>query len=306
MSYVPFRALSFGALSLNQDPVSYSKSRVAGSALINYSLSSKAGCMPGQPEIFISNSRSIPELSTPIQKNQFTQAFQRESCASSKIPIGPRDFMTCPYGFTFDKFPPNDDETFKVALSAAYRQIFGNFNLMESERPIDSERRLRNGDINIREFIRQLSRSEFYRAHFYEVVNQQRSIELNFKHFLGRPPISQSELLLHIQLMHEEGLYSHIDCLIDSAEYQEVFGEDVIPYIRCWDSPCGMTASSFNNIAELTRSFATSDNAIHKRKTTADAPSGKSQLLNGLYGQIDRIKIPFQAQFKQNAHKQQL
>ena len=36
------------------------------------------------------------------------------------------------------------------------------------------------------------------------------------------------------------------------------------------------------NTACITRSFATSDNAIHGRKTLPDSPGGKSQLLENL------------------------
>ena len=49
----------------------------------------------------------------------------------------------------------------------------------------------------IRDFIRSLAKSQFYRTHYYENVNQQRFIELTFKHLLGRPPQSQEEIIKH-------------------------------------------------------------------------------------------------------------
>ena len=70
--------------------------------------------------------------------------------------------------FTFQEYAPFDDTSLDLAIIASYRQIFCNFKPMESERSIDAERRLRNGDITIREFIRTLANSEFYRYHFFE------------------------------------------------------------------------------------------------------------------------------------------
>ena len=71
------------------------------------------------------------------------------------------------------------------------------------------------------------------------------------------------------------------------------FGEDTVPYQRCWESPCGYRTSSFNNTAKLTKGFATSDNAIHQRTTSEDALGGKSLLLNELANEINKeIEIP--------------
>ncbi len=294
MASIPTEAFKFGAISVNKKPVSYGKSRVSGSSKMSYILSSKAGCMPGQPEVFITNSLTKPNLGSPINNNSVQNAFKSERCSQLRIPIGPRSPEICPHAFTFEEYYPHDDETLTIAINASYRQVFGNLHLMESELPVDLPRRLRNGDINIKEFIRGLAKSPVYKVNYFEKVNQQRSIELNFKHLLGRPPSNQMEIVRHVELIHNYGFDTHIDSLIDSAEYQEVFGLYIVPYIRCWDSPCGLSTSSFVNIAALSRSTATSDNAINKNYSSSNLnPSGRSQLLDSLAkGLAKDIKLP--------------
>ncbi len=135
---------------------------------------------------------------------------------------------------------------------------------MENERCIEAERRLRNGDITTREFVRLLSNSEFYRYNFFEKLNQKRCIELNFMHFLGRPLIDEGELQHHIELISHQGLLAQINALIDSIEYEEFFGEDIVPYQRFWNSPCGATTAAFINTAKYRKGFASSDNVNYK------------------------------------------
>ena len=68
-----------------------------------------------------------------------------------------------------------------------------------------------------------------------------------------------------LELINSEGFESYIDFLIDSYEYIEIFGEHTVPFMRAWDSSCGLRTSSFMNSIKLTPSFATSDNASHLR-----------------------------------------
>ncbi len=297
MNSIPTDALGFGAESISQSIISYGKSRVAGSPSMSYILCSKAGCMPGQPEVFSINSFTKRNINNDQISKQIRKAFKLERYKLLNIPIDNIYLGSAIDRFTFDKHSPHDDQALEIAIKASYKQVYGNFHAMESERPVDLERRLRNGDISIREFIRKLAKSSFYRHHYFQRVTQQRCIELNFKHLLGRPPLSQMEVINNIELMWKEGFDYQVDSLIDSNEYFNIFGEDTVPFQRCWNSPSGIRTSSFNNTASLTRSFATSDNAIHQRISKQDAPSGTSQLISSLAKGIkDEIKIPTHVQ----------
>ncbi len=294
MSSIPNGALGFGGQISNHPPIAYGKSRVAGSQTFSYILHPKAGSMPGQPHLFITSYFDIPKLDAPIEENQITQSYKHKDQRKLKMNIGPKFAKTYIDNFTFEKYHPHDDVTLQIAISASYRQIYGNLHPMESERPIESERRLRNGDINIKEFIRQLAKSSFYKANYFEAVNQQRSIELSFKHILGRPPKDQAEVIRHVELLFNQGFEYHIDKIIDSHEYEEIFGSYIVPYQRCWNSPCGLKTADFCNIAKLERSFASSDNALHGLLAAPQITGGKSLLMVNLAtNSVQDIQIPF-------------
>ncbi len=263
MSNFPDAAKKLGGEKLFETPISYGKSRIAGSLNFSYILHSKAGCMPGEPSKYIANSLTKPSLDSSILNNRITRAFQREQREKLHIPIGSNRHSQATSKFTYNQFSPHDDDVFLLTLKASYRQVYGNFLPMESERVIHSERRLRNGDLTVREFIRNLAKSDFYMENFFYKVSQARSINLSFKHLLGRPLLSDDEKIFHIKLIHDEGFFSHIDYLIDSEEYEEVFGSDTVPYVRCWESICGMKTSSFIEMAKLAQAFTASDNVIY-------------------------------------------
>ena len=130
---------------------------------------------------------------------------------------------------------------------------------MQSERPIDIERKLRNGDITIREFTRRVCKSSIYRNLYFDNISQYKSIKLRYKHILGRPITSQEEVTRSSHILNKLGFEAHIDWLIDSKEYNNIFGEDIVPYMRSWNSPIGLKTKSFLDTSSITKAFATSD-----------------------------------------------
>ncbi len=292
MSSIPFKAFKFGALSLFKEKVSYGKSRVAGSKKVSYLLCSKAGLMPGQPEIFNPTRFSDPFSENSLYMNSMISDYKLNQKYSINKVKGSKYQRSNEDDFTYDNYSPHDDETYRLAINASYKQVYGNFNLMHSERSVDLERRLRNGDITIKEFIRGIAKSNLYKRLYFESVSQQRSIELNFIHLLGRPPLNQQEIIKHIELIHEYGIEKHIDNLIDSDEYNEIFGKYIVPYNRCWNSPCGITTASFINSSILKRGFAVSDNVLNM--TFFNPIKGASLIFKNLShnGHVEQIKLP--------------
>ncbi len=262
MFKIPSKALEIGAETLNNFPVRYNKIRLSGTQSNPYYLHSKSCYMPGQVNKFKTISTTIPEAKHAINNNQIIREYKLNHERRAHSLIGQKYSEGHLDEFTYEKFSPSDDETLEIAIRASYKQVFGNFTPMSSERLIDSERRLRNGDISIKEFIRAIAKSPFYLAHYFEEMNQENSIKLRFKHLLGRPIISQSELTESIVILNEEGFHNHVDHLINSLEYHQVYGEDIVPYMRSWDSPLGSKTISFMETSYLTRSFASSDNAL--------------------------------------------
>ncbi len=219
--------------------------------------------MPGQPEIFTNSSLSSLGKGLYRLENSLTRAYKLEQNLLLKQPIGKKYYYNSNQIYTYKEYYPYDDNALRLAINASYSQIYGNFHSMESERPIDLERRLRNGDITIKEFIRGLIKSKFYLKEYFEKVNQKRCIELLFKHILGRPLNDEEELRVNVELICAVGFEELADSLIDSPEYQEIFGENIVPYTRFWDSPTGSRTSSFINTALSQKGSATSDNVIY-------------------------------------------
>lgn len=155
---------------------------------------------------------------------------------------------------------PNTSITeIETVIQAIYRQVLGNAHIMESERLSSLESRLIHGNLDVREFVRQLAKSELYRSRFVENSPRSRSIELNFKHLLGRAPESYEEMVHHGHILDTAGYDVDIDAYIDSDEYQQAFGSDTVPYYRGYKTQLGKSLVGFTHMPKLLRGRATSD-----------------------------------------------
>jgi phycocyanin-associated rod linker protein len=155
----------------------------------------------------------------------------------------------------------------QCAIWAAYRQVLGHDHVMECERLTSAESLLRQGDITVRDFVRTIAQSELYRNKFFYSTPQVRFIELNFKHLLGRAPYDESEITEHVNLYIQQGYEAEINSYIDSAEYQENFGEAIVPYYRGFSTQRGQKTVGFNRMFQLYRGYANSDRAQAKNKS---------------------------------------
>jgi len=151
------------------------------------------------------------------------------------------------------------EDDLQQVITAVYTQVLGNQHVMESDRLSSAESFLRNGDVNVRQFVRLVAKSELYKSLFFDSASQYRFIELNFKHLLGRAPQNQSEISTHVVIYSEHGYNAEIDSYLDSDEYLYSFGENVVPYPRGIRSQVGFTNDSFNRMFTLLRGSATND-----------------------------------------------
>ncbi|ACK67058.1 Phycobilisome linker polypeptide [Rippkaea orientalis PCC 8801] len=144
-------------------------------------------------------------------------------------------------------------------IRAVYRQVLGNDYIMKSERLTSAESLLCNGSISVREFVRAVAKSELYKTKFFYGNFQTRVIELNYKHLLGRAPYDESEVIYHLDLYENQGYDADIDSYIDSVEYQENFGENIVPYYRGFSTQPGQKTVGFTRMFRLYRGYANSD-----------------------------------------------
>lgn len=177
-------------------------------------------------------------------------------------------------------------ENAKTVINAVYRQVLGNDYLMKSERLTSLESLLNNGQLNVREFVRGVAKSDLYKAKFLYSNFQTRVIELNFKHLLGRAPYDESEVIEHLDRYQNEGFDADIDSYIDSAEYEANFGDAIVPYYRGFSTQQGQKTVGFTRMFKLYRGYANSDRsqiagsnsrlATDLAKNTASAVVGPS------------------------------
>lgn len=156
--------------------------------------------------------------------------------------------------------PQATREEVEAVIRAVYRQVLGNDYLMASERLVGAESLLRDRKITVQEFVRQVAKSELYKKKFFYTSFQTRVIELNTKHLLGRAPYDESEVIYHLDLYETKGYDADIDSYIDSPEYQQYFGENIVPYYRdLVTNGAGQRTVGFTRLFQLYRGYANSD-----------------------------------------------
>jgi len=122
----------------------------------------------------------------------------------------------------------------EVAIAAIYTQVM---DLFEAEVPaefrlVELETQLRNGEISVRTFVKALACSGQYVQRFCTPYPQAKVVEFLFRHLLGRVPATQAEATQYSEIVSNQGLNAAIALMVDSAEYNRYFGEDVVPYQR--------------------------------------------------------------------------
>ena len=202
--------------------------------------------------------------------------------------------------------PNPSREEVEAVIRAVYRHVLGNDYILASDRLISAESLLRDGNLSVREFVRSVAKSELYKAKFFYNSFQTRLIELNYKHLLGRAPYNESEVTYHLDLYINQGYEAEIDSYIDSEEYQNSFGNNVVHYYRGFDFQAGQSAAGFTRMFRLYRGYANSDTAQvegDKSRLAQELASNKTSSVVGASGSNDNWGFRVSAD---NAPKQNL
>jgi len=155
-------------------------------------------------------------------------------------------------------WPVRSEEEVETVIRAVYRQVLGNAYVLESDRLPVPESQLKRGEISVREFVRQVAKSELYRSRFFDSSPRYRAIELNFRHLLGRAPLDLEETRAHSTTLDNKGFEADIDSYLDSDEYQETFGENIVPYIRGYKTEAIQGLVQFTHLFQLVRGASSS------------------------------------------------
>ncbi|MFB2978937.1 phycobilisome rod-core linker polypeptide [Microseira sp. BLCC-F43] len=129
-------------------------------------------------------------------------------------------------------------------IEAAYRQIF--FHAFKSDRERFLESQLRNGQITVREFIRGLCLSNTFTKSFYNLNSNYRFVEHCVQKILGRDVYSEREKIAWSIVLATKGRAGFINDLINSQEYLDNFGDNIVPFQRRRVLPSGASELPFN------------------------------------------------------------
>lgn len=154
--------------------------------------------------------------------------------------------------------PGDDDAKKELIIRAVYKQVLGNAYVMDSERQLVAESQFKLGEISVREFVRTIAKSDLYRARFFDSCARYRYIELAFRHLLGRAPVDFQEMRDHAERLDVKGYDADIDSFLDSADYQDTFGEWTVPYQRGWKTESCATLQEFTWSFQLLRGNSSS------------------------------------------------
>jgi phycobilisome rod-core linker protein len=131
-----------------------------------------------------------------------------------------------------------------VLIEAAYRQIF--FHAFASDRERFLESQLRSGQITVRDFIRGLCLSNTFTNSFYNLNSNYRFVTHCVQKVLGRDVYNDAEKIAWSIVVATKGRAGFINDLLNSDEYLENFGDNIVPFQRRRVLPSGTSELPFN------------------------------------------------------------
>jgi phycobilisome rod-core linker protein len=117
-------------------------------------------------------------------------------------------------------------------ISAAYRQIFHEQQMLIGNRQKFLESQLRAGQITVRDFIRGLALSDSFQRLVFEHNTNYRFAEICIQRILGRNVYNEREKMAWSIVIATKGIAGFINDLLNSDEYLENFGYNTVPYQR--------------------------------------------------------------------------
>jgi phycobilisome core-membrane linker protein len=125
----------------------------------------------------------------------------------------------------------NTEASTQRVIRAVYVQVLGNTGYAGEHNKVE-EIKLENGDLSLREFVRQVARSDAFRRRYWSGLYICKAIEVMHRRLLGRPTFGRWEIDAYFDVAARKGFYGVVDAMLNSREYSESFGEDTVPYER--------------------------------------------------------------------------
>ncbi len=132
-------------------------------------------------------------------------------------------------------------------IRAIYIRVFG--RLVYQEELIllkNTESKLRDSQISVRDFIRYLVKTPIFKSLYWQPFYVCKAIEYIHNRLLGRPTYGRQEVNKYFNIAYKQGYNAFVDSVIDSTEYIETFGNNTVPYER-YITPLGLFARSIKS-----------------------------------------------------------
>lgn len=157
--------------------------------------------------------------------------------------------------------PAGFSSDYEEIISNVYRTVFGNAYIMESERATmaKDESEFRDGRTTVKDFVRALVKSNEYKRRFFDSRPLYGAIELAYKHVLGRTPDGLEEYRVRSGVYDTKGYEAYMDSFLDDGEYDQAFGEDMVPYLRGHLTTTNKSMAAFTHMFQMHRGSSVSD-----------------------------------------------
>ena len=137
--------------------------------------------------------------------------------------------------FTTDPEGPNQvvsqsTSSRDLLIEKAYRQIY--FHAMKSDRDTCLESQFRAGGITMRDFVRKLLLSERFQQSYYQCNSNYRMVDQVIGRVLGRSVHNDGERRAWAIVIGEKGFTAFVDAVLETEEYMNNFGYDLVPEQR--------------------------------------------------------------------------
>lgn len=182
----------------------------------------------------------------------------------------------------------------QAVIRACYQQVYG-YVPYEGQRLTRWEIKLESGEITVKEFVRQLAKSDLFRNKYWSSLYVCKAIEFIHRKLLGRPTYGRQEMNRLFDIASKQGFYAVVDAILDSEEYQQVFGEDVVPYER-YLTPAGLARRRMrpgsSDMAVVTRPIRTDDDIplFVKLGQPQDKPSGELEIQRRVQQGVPKVR----------------
>nr|YP_009541854.1 phycobilisome core-membrane linker protein [Neogoniolithon spectabile]AYR06063.1 phycobilisome core-membrane linker protein [Neogoniolithon spectabile] len=166
--------------------------------------------------------------------------------------LGPRIFQLDRYSpVVLKNTKTKTISNIQAIIRASYLRVFGRLVYEEEAKSLKKiETYLLENKITLREFIRLLAKTSIFKALYWQPFYICKAIEYIHNRLLGRPTYSRREIDQYFSISYKSGYDSFIDSLIDSTEYLETFGDNIVPYER-YLTPQGLSQRVFRGENKL-------------------------------------------------------